>query len=221
MVGGVIMAHGDDQGLILPPRLAPIQVVIVPIYKSDEEKVAVLSAGRETAALLKEIGVRVKLDDRDTVTPGFKFNDWEMRGVPIRLEIGPRDVAAGQCVMVKRWSGEKSPMPLNELAANVPGILVTAQQAIYDRAVAFRDEHTFATTSYDEFKKMMDDTVGFVKAHWCGDGECELAIKDDTKATIRFIPLPDENGVRPGCEPGKCIRCGGDSGQIVYFAQAY
>jgi prolyl-tRNA synthetase len=221
MVGGVVMAHGDDQGLILPPKIAPIQVVIVPIYKTPAEQEKTLAAARETADRLNDAGMRTKLDDRDTVTPGFKFNDWEMRGVPIRLEIGPRDVAAGQCVLVTRYDGAKSPVPLAEVVGSIPGILDQAQTAIYQRAIAFRDENTHTIDDYDAFKRVMEESPGFAWSHWCGNQECELAIKDDTKATIRLIPLPDETGTRPGAEPGRCIRCAAASGQRVYFAKAY
>jgi prolyl-tRNA synthetase len=221
MVGGVVMAHGDDKGLILPPRIAPVHVVIVPIYKTPEEQENTLATAREAAGRLKDAGVRVKVDDRDTVTPGFKFNDWEMRGVPIRLEIGPRDVAAGQCVMVTRVDGAKSPLPLAETAAKIPAILDETQQAIYNRAVTFRDENTHTVDGYDAFKRIMDETPGFCVSHWCGDTGCELAIKEETKATIRLIPLLDDSGKRPGAESGKCVRCGNASTQRVYFAKAY
>lgn len=216
MVGGLIMTHGDDSGLILPPRVAPYQVVIVPIppRKGDWNE-AVLPKAREVAAALRGAGVRVHLDDRDTQQPGFKYADWEMRGVPLRLEIGPKDIEKDQCVLVRRDNREKSFVPLAGLTVAVRERLDALQRDLLERARQFVADDTTRCSSYDEFKRVMTDKRGFLVAGWCTRAECEAAIKAETKATIRNIPLDGEPS------PGACIRCGQDSPREVYFAQAY
>jgi prolyl-tRNA synthetase len=192
MIGGVIMTHGDDGGLILPPRIAPYQVVIVPIISKPKFKETVLPKAEALRAELSARGIRVHLDARDGQTPGWKFNEWEMRGVPLRMEIGPKDLEKQQVVLARRDTREKSFVPMEGLGAAVEEMLQTIQQALYDRAVRFREEHTTATDSYDEFKQILEGRPGFVISPWCGSAACEAAIKAETQATIRNIPFVSE-----------------------------
>ena len=215
-IGAVIMTHGDDQGLIFPPRLAPIQAVIVPILKSELENVAVMETVRRIEAELKAAGVRVKVDDRTEVTPGFKFNDWEMRGVPMRIEVGPKDVEKNTVALARRdkpGREGKSFVPQAGLAAVVVDLLADIQQALLDRATAFRDAHIFEPKDYEELKEVVQN--GWAYSWWCESPECEAKVKEDTKATTRCIPLDQEPG------HGKCIVCGEDATHKVYFAKAY
>jgi len=214
-IGAIIMVHGDDQGLILPPRLAPHQAVIVPIYKNDEEKAQVMQAAGRIKAELTGSNVRVILDAREGPNPGFKFNDWEMRGVPLRVEIGPRDVAAGQVMVARRdrVGEKKQPLPLAGLGERVPALLDEIQQALFERAVRFRAERTSYPTTYAELQEAVDR--GFAWAWWCGSRECEDKIKSDTKATSRCIPLQQPGGT------GRCIVCGAESHEQSVFARAY
>ena len=216
LLGGLIMTHGDDSGLILPPKVAPHQVVIVPIppRKGDWNE-AVLPKAREVLAALRGSGLRVHLDDRDTQQPGFKYADWEMRGVPLRLELGPKDIEKDQCVLVRRDTREKLPTPLAGLGERVAALLDQVQADLLLRARRFVADNTTTPRSYDEFKQVMADRRGFLVAGWCGEAECEARIKEETKATIRVIPLEAE------ARPGSCIRCGRPSPQEVHFAQAY
>ena len=212
LVGGLIMAHGDDQGLRLPPRLAPIQVVIVPIYR-DDSRASVLEATEKIAASLPD--VRVKMDDREEHRPGYKFNEWELKGVPIRLEIGPRDLEAGQVTVYRRDAGEKSAVPLTSLAEHIPALLDDIQASLFRSAEAFREEHTFTPSDYGELTDLLSSAQGFVKAGWCGSPDCETKVKDDTKATIRLLPL---DPVDPG---GSCIVCGEKPTELATWAQSY
>lgn len=216
LVGGTIMTHGDDSGLILPPKVAPYQVVIVPIppRKGDVNE-AVLPKAREIRAMLQGAGIRVHLDDRDTQAPGFKYADWEMRGVPLRLELGPKDLEKDQCVLVRRDTREKTFAPLSGLDAQVRDLLTTLQADLLARARQFVADNTSRVTSYDEFKEIMTTRRGFIRAGWCGDGECETMVKAETKATIRVIPVFEEAAA------GACVRCGKPSEREVYYAQAY
>jgi prolyl-tRNA synthetase len=210
------MTHGDDQGLILPPRLAPIQVVIVPIFKSDPEISAVMDVVQRVEADLKAAGVRLKVDDRTEVTPGFKFNDWEMRGVPLRIEIGPKDIEKGTVVLARRDKPRregKSFVPQAGLAITVPDLLTTIQKSMLERATAFRDSHIFDPQDYAEFTEVVQN--GWAYSYWCESAECEAKVKEDTKATTRCIPLDQSVG------KGKCIVCGKDAEKKVYFARAY
>jgi prolyl-tRNA synthetase len=216
MIGGVIMVHGDDGGLILPPRIAPYQVVIVPIISKPKFKETVLPRAQEIKAELVKRGVRVMLDDRDSQTPGWKFNEWELRGVPLRLEIGPKDIEKSQVVLARRDTREKSFVPMEGLGAHVEALLATIQQALFDRAVAYRTEHTSETDSYDEFKQILEGRPGFVVSPWCGDAACEAQIKTDTQATIRNIPFTSAPAT------GKqCLRCGSPAQAHAWFAKAY
>lgn len=206
------MVHGDDQGLILPPRLAPIQVVIVPIWRSNEQEVKVREAVERVKEELK--GLRYEFDDRETYTPGWKFNEWEQKGVPLRIEIGPREVEKKQVVLVRRDTGEKSIAPLEDLKERMEVSLEEVQKSLYRRALAFREENSYQVDDYEEFKRILEGPGGFLWAHWCGSAECEAQIKEETKATIRAIPFQEQ-------ERGRCIRCGEISLQRVVFAKAY
>jgi len=209
--------HGDDQGLILPPRLAPYQVIVVPIYRSDAERVTVLEAAGRVKTHLAAGGVRVRLDERDGVTPGFKFNDWEMRGVPLRIEIGPRDVEKRQVVLARRdMPGKtgKSFVPEDGLHGAVTTMLESIQKAMFERAQTFMRENTAEPRTYDEFKQAIESGL-FCRVWWSGDGEREAQIKDDTKATIRCIPLEQPGG------QGACIGTGRPAKQVAIFGRAY
>ena len=215
-IGAIIMTHGDDQGLILPPRLAPHQVVIVPIYKTDDEKAQTLNAARAVKSELTVAGVRAIVDEREGSSPGFKFNDWEMRGVPLRIEIGPKDIAKGTVVLARRdMPGRegKSFIPREGLSGVVAETLTAIQKSLYERALNFRTSNTADPKDYSEFKQAVEK--GFAYSFWCGSGECEKHIKEDTKATLRCIPL-EQTG-----ETGKCIFCGNPAGEKAYFAKAY
>ena len=215
-VGAIIMVHGDDQGLIFPPRLAPHQVVIVPIFKNDEEKAQVLPAAQAVRKELVAAGIRVKLDEREGVTPGFKFNDWEMRGVPLRVEIGPKDVAKNSVALARRdrpGKEGKSFIPREGLAAAVTAALDTVQKALYDRALDFRKANTHNPKNYDEFRNAVEN--GWAFSFWCGNADCEARVKEETKATIRNIPLEQPGGTGP------CIACGGASKERAIFGRAY
>jgi prolyl-tRNA synthetase len=214
LVGGLIMTHGDDSGLVLPPRLAPYQVVIVPISRGNWQE-TVLPKAREIQAELRRHGVRVMLDDRDTYTPGWKFAEWELRGVPVRLEIGPKDLERSQVVLVRRDTREKRPVPMDGLSGQVAQLLEDIQRTLFERALAFREEHTSRTNSYDEFRQIMEGRPGFVIAPWCGSEACEAEIKTDTQATIRNLPL---GGTDPS---GPCVKCGKAARTDAYFAKAY
>lgn len=215
-IGAIIMVHGDDQGLILPPRLAPHQGVIVPIYKSDEEKAQVMQAARKIKAELVAANVRVILDEREGSSPGFKFNDWEMRGVPLRIEIGPKDVQKNTVVLARRdkpGKEGKSFVPQSGITEAVTQTLDTIQKALYARALNFREANTADPKEYREFQTAVEK--GFAYSFWCGDAHCEKSIKEDTKATLRCIPLEQSK------ENGNCIYCGKPAQKRAYFAKAY
>jgi prolyl-tRNA synthetase len=215
-IGAIIMVHGDDKGLVLPPRLAPIQVVIVPIFKSDEEKATVMETARRVRAEFVAADIRVKIDERDGVTPGFKFNDWEMRGVPLRVEIGPKDVANGTVALARRdkpGKEGKSFVKQNSLIDAANETLSSVQESLYQRALAFRNANTHDAQDYAQFKTVVEK--GFALSYWCGKRECEAQIKEETKATTRCIPL-EQIG-----EEGFCIRCGQPAKERIVFAKAY
>ena len=214
LVGGVIMTHGDDKGLRLPPAVAPVQVVIVPIAKSDEERARVLEAAQRIVGDLS--AHRVKIDDREDLRPGFKFNHWEARGVPVRIELGPRDLDVDQVTLASRLTGEKEPTPLANVAARVAELLTETQAGLLENARAFRDEHTFRPEDMGEMAKLLEDPGGFMLAGWCGSEECENKVKAETKATIRFLPL-DPKPV----EKNACIVCGQAGTEEAAWAQAY
>jgi prolyl-tRNA synthetase len=223
-IGAIIMVHGDDQGLILPPRLAPTQVVIVPIFKTDEEKAQVFEVGRRVRQALVAAGIRVRTDEREGSSPGFKFNDWEMRGVPLRIEIGPKDVAKGNVVLARRdkpGKEGKSFVPQDGLPAAVAGLLEEIQRSLLERARAFRDSKTKDAATYDELKAAVES--GFAYAFWCGNADCEAKIKEETKATMRCIPLVGSGDPRFDqlAGKGKCVFCGQPATERGVFARAY
>ena len=219
MIGATIMAHGDDSGLVLPPNLAPTQLVIVPIFRSEEDRAIVAEAVESVQKSLADVTtasgpLRFKVDWREE-SPGFKYSHWELRGVPFRLEIGPRDVAADQGVIVRRVDRDKQPIALSALPSELPTRLADYQQMLFQRALDFRAENTHLADTYDEFKAILNKEGGFLMAPWCGSGECEKQVNADTGATIRCIPFdsPDEHG--------KCIVDGRPSERRVLFARAY
>jgi len=219
MVGAVIMAHGDDQGLRLPPVLAPIQVVVVPIWRKDHERGQVLAHCDAVLAQLKEAGVRVKLDAREDQTPGFKFNDWEMRGVPVRVEVGPRDVQSNAVVLARRdqpgRDGKQFGVPLEGLAVRVRALLKEIQDNLLAQATASREEQTTRVASYDEFKEVLDSKGGFIRVHWAGSDADEARIQEETRATLRCLPLDVPEG------EGVCFLTGKVTDRVAIFARAY
>jgi prolyl-tRNA synthetase len=215
MIGGIIMVHGDKSGLMLPPHLAPYQVVIVPIWRKEHEKSAVEELVTRVEKMLKG-KVRVKVD-RSENTPGWKYNEWEMRGVPVRMEVGPRDVQNNSVMLVRRDNRAKESVSVDTLETRLPELLEEVQKAMYQRALKFREENTHFTESYDEFKEIIAEKRGFVRVKWAGDSEAEKAIKEETKATLRVIPLDQpEGGVK-----GKCIYTGKPATSEAIFARAY
>ena len=219
MVGATIMAHGDDSGLVLPPNVAPIQLVIVPIFRTENDRRVVAEAVEKVEQSLGDVKttsgpLRWKTDWREE-SPGFKFNHWELRGVPYRLEVGPRDVASSQGVLVRRVDRAKQTIGLDALAAELPTRLADYQQLLFQRALDFRAENTHLADGYDEFKAILDKEGGFLMAHWCGDVACERQVNADTGATIRVIPFDSPD------EPGKCLVDGRPSERRVLFARSY
>jgi prolyl-tRNA synthetase len=215
LMGALIMAHSDDDGLILPPKLAPVHVVIVPIFKTDDEQKRIAEKVDQLASALRNQGYAVKFDNRDTHKPGFKFAEWELKGVPVRIAMGPRDLENGTVEVARRDTKEKKTIKIDEVAAVIPDLLTEIQQNIYARALKFRNEKTIEVNSYAELKKVLDEKGGFVSAHWDGTIETEVAIKEETKATIRCIPLDSKE------EQGKCVFSGRPSSRRVLFARAY
>jgi prolyl-tRNA synthetase len=213
LIGALVMAHGDDQGLVLPPRLAPTQVVVVPIFKESEREQVVAAAARIVHDLAP--AVRIQADTRDGVRPGYKFNEWELKGVPLRLELGPRDIQSGQAMAARRTGGAKTPVALSSLTTAVPQMLEEIQKELYDAASKRLSDNTRPVDSYDDFKSLVEEKGGFLMAHWCGGAACEARVKEETKATIRCIPLDGAS------EEGACLVCGGSSTRRVHFARAY
>jgi prolyl-tRNA synthetase len=215
MVGAVVMTHGDDQGLVLPPRLAPTQVVIVPIWRKNKDRDAVLQTARDIENKLKN-DVRIKLDDREGLSPGWKFNDCEMRGIPLRIEIGPRDIANSQVMLARRdqpGREGKVLVQIQDLKTSIPAKLDEIQKSIYQKAEDFRSGHTWDVTSYEELQEAVEH--GFARAWWAGDAEDEKKIKDETKATVRCIPNEQPGG------SGRCIYTGKDTTEMAIFGRAY
>ena len=215
LMGALIMTHSDDNGLVLPPNLAPIQVGIVPIYKSEEQRVAIAAVAEQIKAELFALDISVDFDNRDAFKPGYKFNAFEIKGVPIRLAIGPRDLENEQVELARRDTLEKSTVKLSDLAAHITQLLAEMQQQLFEKAKAFRAEHITEVDDYATFKELLETKGGFIAAHWDGTAETEEAIKKETKATIRCIPLAAES------QPGSCIYSGKASQQRVLFAKAY
>ena len=215
LVGALVMAHSDDQGLILPPRIAPFQVVIVPIYKGDEQKQLISNKVNEIMKELKAAGIRVKYDDSDNARPGWKFAEYEMKGVPVRLALGARDLEKNEIEVARRDTKEKRVVAIDEIVSYIQSLLENIQQNMFEKAKSYRDEHITRADSWEEFEKLLDEKGGFISAHWDGTAETEEVIKDRTKATIRCIPLHNEQ------EQGSCILTGKPSSQRVLFARAY
>jgi prolyl-tRNA synthetase len=215
LIGALVMAHSDDQGLILPPRIAPLQVVIVPIYKGDEQKAAIDAKVNEIVTELKALGIRVKYDDNDNARPGWKFAEYEMKGVPVRLAIGARDLANNVVEIARRDTKEKTSVTIEGIAAHINNLLGEIQTYLYTKAKNFRDASITPVNNWDEFVKVLDEKGGFLAAHWDGTAETEEEIKEKTKATIRCIPLDNKQ------EPGACVVTGKPSVQRVLFARAY
>lgn len=216
LMGALIMAHGDNNGLVLPPAIAPIQVVFVPIYKGEEELGRMVACMKEMESELKALGISVKIDDRDNVRSGYKFAEWELKGVPVRIVVGPRDLEKGEVEICRRDTLEKFQMQREGLAAGIRSLLDDIQSNIYRKALAFRDSRTIKVDTWDEFKEKIEEG-GFLLCHWDGTPETEMRIQEETKATIRCIPV-DSFVCR---EPGKCIYTGRPSQQRVIFARSY
>jgi prolyl-tRNA synthetase len=214
LIGAIVMAHGDDRGLILPPRVAPIAVVIVPIYRDGASRAKVLEVAEQCR---NEIGdaAAVHVDDRDQYTPGWKFNDWELKGVPLRMEIGPRDVEHEQVVLVRRDGAKKETVARSDMRIRVLDLLGDIQKSLFEKCRNFRDENTVAVDDFGEFTAKMESPGIFARSHWCGGPDCEAAVKEQTKATIRCIPFDADE------EKGQCLICAKESNRRVIFARAY
>jgi prolyl-tRNA synthetase len=215
VIGAMVMVHGDDKGLVIPPKVAPIQAVIVPIPYKKAETSAILAKAKEIHEKLQKAGIPTVLDDRREYTPGWKFNDWELKGVPIRIEIGPKDVEHGQITIARRDTYEKMAVKDEEALDAVKRLLDDIQRNLFNRAKKFLEEHITTVKSYEEFKRVLQTKGGFIKASWCGSQECERKIKEETGATIRLIPFEREEPV------SNCIYCGGEAKELVYFAKSY
>jgi prolyl-tRNA synthetase len=215
LMGALIMSHSDDNGLVLPPKLAPIQVAIVPIYRNEQQKQQVAETATKIQDSLKAKGIRVKFDDRDTYKPGWKFAEYEFKGVPVRLALGPRDLENGTIEVARRDTLEKSVYQISDIENKIEHLLENIQKNLYDKALTFREEKSHKVDSWEEFKDVIENKGGFIYAHWDGTPETEEKIKQETKATIRLIPLNAKN------EEGKCVYSGNPSNQRVVFAKAY
>ncbi len=216
LIGAVVMAHGDDSGLKFPPKVAPIQVIVIPISVGDWKE-NVLPSAQNVESELKKAGLKVKLDDREEFTPGWKFSEWEMRGVPLRIEIGPKDIKEKQVIAVRRDNREKEAIPFNALSQRVPEILQKIQESMFEEALKFQRENTHELQNYEDFKTVIEAKKGFIKTLWCGDPACEDEIKEETMATIRAILMEKEEEKIQG----KCVRCQKPSKFLVFFARAY
>jgi prolyl-tRNA synthetase len=215
LMGAVIMTHGDDNGLVLPPRLAPVQAVVVPIYRAKDPAEEILAAAGDVADRLRKAGIAVELDDRENLNPGFKFNEWELLGVPVRIELGPKDLQKGSVVCVKRTNREKAFVSMDGIEEHVRSMLEEIQGEMLEAARQRRDEATFPVDDWDAFREKIENPGGFLLAHWCGDTACEQSIQEETKATIRLLAFGQAE------ESGSCVRCGGESARRVHFARAY
>ncbi len=215
LIGALVMAHSDDAGLVMPPRIAPLQVVIVPIYKGDEQRALLKEKATEMMTELKALGIRVKYDDNDNTRPGWKFAEYELKGVPVRITLGARDLENGMVEIARRDTKEKESVAVADVIQKVKDLLHEIQANLFARALAYRDEHTTSVDSWEEFEKILDGKGGFISAHWDGSEETETSIKEKTKATIRCIPFQDQP------ETGQCILTGKPSSQRVLFARAY
>jgi prolyl-tRNA synthetase len=215
LIGALVMAHSDDEGLVLPPRIAPLQVVIVPIYKGDEQKAVIDEKAQQVAAELKAKGVRVKYDHSDNQRPGWKFAQYELKGVPVRVAIGARDIQNNKAEVARRDTKEKTVLSMDGLAENIRLLLDEIQVGMFRKALSFRDQNITRADSWEEFEKVLNEKGGFISAHWDGTAETEERIKEKTKATIRCVPLNNPQ------EDGKCVLTGKPSRERVLFAVAY
>jgi len=206
--------HGDDHGLVIPPRIAPIQVVVIPIPYKEEGR-GVTAQAKLTAEKLQKAGVSAILDDREQYTPGWKFNEWEMKGIPLRIEIGPRDISRHHVTMVRRDTSERSTVPEAKVLAEARKVLESIQSSLFERASRVLKQAIRDARTYEELKRILEKEGGFVRACWCSDSACEDKIKDETGATIRLVPLRDEKIF------ADCVRCGKKASKVVYFARAY
>jgi len=213
LIGALVMVHGDDRGLNLPPKVAPVQVIIIPIM-FDKTKKEVRNKAEDIITILKK-DFRVEIDGRDEYTPGWKFNEWEMKGVPLRLEIGPKDLAKGQVMVVRRDTGEKMAVKEEKLVETVEKLLNNIQENLFNKAKSFLQKNIREVSDYNKFKEVIEKKRGLIKTYWCGNKDCEDKIKEETKASIRCIPFEQEEA------SGKCIYCGKESSTLVYFARAY
>jgi prolyl-tRNA synthetase len=213
VIGALLMVHGDDSGLILPPKVAPIQIVVVPIQGKAKDEQAVIDAVAQVRGILGE-RFRIEVDNSDK-TPGWKYSEWEMRGVPLRVEVGPRDARANQAMLVRRDTREKQPVPVSELADTAGRLLEAIQANLYQRALESQQAHLASANTMEEFRRILREQPGFILSHWCGDPECEARVKAETGATIRCIPFTE------GESEGVCIYDGKPSTQRVLFARAY
>lgn len=224
LVGALIMAHSDDSGLIIPPKLAPTEVVVVPIWRSDDERRAIFDYLEEIKRRL-DGHLRYHVDDRDSFKPGWKYAEWELKGVPVRLEVGPRDLERGGAMVVRRDNRKKQQVSLDDLVTSVRSTLDEMQRDLFQRALDFRTAHTQFVDDYEEFKTLMEQEAGFAWGHWCGGAACEKRAAEETKATIRIVPFDSSDQIEtidaPEAEPGKCILCGEDSPRRVLWAKAY
>ncbi|HLU80508.1 MAG TPA: His/Gly/Thr/Pro-type tRNA ligase C-terminal domain-containing protein, partial [Flavobacteriaceae bacterium] len=215
LMGALVMTHSDDKGLVLPPKLAPDQVVIVPIYRGEEQLMQISEYVKDLMTELRVEGISVKFDDRDTHKPGWKFAQYELQGVPIRLGIGPKDLEKDSVELARRDTMTKEFVPRSQVVEKIKNLLVEIQENLYQKALRFRDEHITKVETFDEFKKVLETKGGFISAHWDGTAETENTIKELTKATIRCIPFENEK------EEGKCVFSGKPSRERVLFAKAY
>lgn len=220
LMGALIMTHGDDRGMKIPPKIAPIQVVIVPIAPKNKREM-VMDKAYELKEQIKAAGIRVHLDNREEHSPGYKFNDWEMRGVPVRIEIGPRDIENGQAVIARRDNGEKEFVALDQLIEAIQTLMPQIQKDMFEAAKAFRTANTHSAATMDEMEQIITEKRGLVYTWWCGSEDCEVVAKERMAATIRNIPLDQDGAKQIAPKEAKCIHCGGDAHEVAVFARAY
>jgi prolyl-tRNA synthetase len=215
VIGALVMVHGDDKGLVLPPKIAPIQVVIVPIPYKGTEAENIKNKTKEIFEKLTNAGIATVLDERPEYTPGWKFNEWELKGVPIRIEVGPREIKQKQIMLVRRDTRDKATVKEEEAVQAVTRLLEEIQNSLFNKAKKILEEDTVTVKTYDEFKNVLKEKGGFIRASWCGDTTCEEKVKDETGATIRIVPFEKEETF------SKCFHCGQEAKEVVYFARAY
>ncbi len=216
LIGTMIMIHGDDKGLRLPPKIAPIQVVIVPIFKDEEGKKEVMRKVNDIYSSLKNQEIRVKIDDREEKSPGFKFNEWEIKGVPLRIEIGPKDIEDNQCVCARRDNSEKQAVQLDDVNQIIPELLEAIQDNLFNQSQEHLNQNIIDVFDFERFNELLDERGGFMRVGWCGDKKCEKEIQEKTKATSRCIPLEGQENVK-----GECFHCGAEAKYVALFARGY